>query len=100
MPFGNALTNKLADEAMSGHPDCKARAELVARVDRIVAGILRLAAEVYSKVHKERENELKDAEAACLEVNLTLSTTKESYLRLNADFDNFRKRTEAEGRGD
>ena len=56
---------------------------------------------------QQLEKRVKDAEAACLEVNLTLSTTKESYLRLNADFDNFRKRTIREkeeiatrGRGD
>ena len=56
---------------------------------------------------QQLEKRVKEAEAACLEVNLTLSNTKESYLRLNADFDNFRKRTIREkeeiatrGRGD
>ena len=43
---GRALADERADSAMAGHPSCEARDKLVHRLDTVVDGILRLAAEV------------------------------------------------------
>ena len=102
-----AATNGAEDEMDEDGEPLSLSAALAGLAAREDATALSTDLAALSEASLQLETRAREAEAASLEVNLSLSNAKESYLRLNADFDNFRKRTIREkeelatkGRGD
>ena len=102
-----AATNGAEDEEDEDGEPLSLSAALAGLAAREDATALSTDLAALSEASLQLETRAREAEAASLEVNLSLSNAKESYLRLNADFDNFRKRTIREkeelatkGRGD